>query len=355
MRLQSFPSTRQPLQPIDVRQHLTDLRRSQLGTSKFVGAVKELSESQSKTLNTFLESNSECIAGQQVNPRFRDACERLLSRYLELARRRNMTIEPVENCIPVFQELAKELRHNCVTFKLPPERLVTATLLSEQPLGDLSEDKRLAPFFRRFRGLVARAVTSNPSDPHGYLHDLYSRFSTCETQEARHEVLPLTAPTLLFVAKTSRDLAPLERLALFRAELKSLLEAKEFQPLFELFLKDSARSRFLESLLIRLKAKKCRPFLNETARLYQEIADDSSFSKLLPRRADILVAVLRHGDKAKAFLTGMLAQEVRITELAQRCGEPLTAKDIRVLCLRTPLKAHNMEAQLREKCPRNAG
>jgi hypothetical protein len=176
-----------------------------------------------------------------MDPRFRDECGRLLSRYLELARRRSMTIHPAENCVPVLHELAKELRLNCIAFKLSPDKLVTTNLLSEQPLRELSQDATLAPFPGRFRGLVERAVASNPADRHGYLRDLHFRFPTCAAHENQHERAPLTGKTLLFLAKTLRHLDPLSRLALFRAELKSLLQTKEFQPLLGIFVTDSAR------------------------------------------------------------------------------------------------------------------
>jgi hypothetical protein len=173
--------------------------------------------------------------------------------------------------------------------------------------------------------------------------------------EARHGTPPLTGNTLLFLAKTLRNLDPLSRLALFRAELKTLLEAKEFQPLLGIFVTDSARSRFIERQLTRFKEEDCRPYLRETLRLYREIANDSSFAKLQPRRADILVAVLRRGANAKEFLEGMLAQEARIAQLAEQCGERLSAKDIRVLCLRAPRKAQEIEAALSQRSSGSQG
>lgn len=355
MKPEPSSSSRQFSRPEDVQQHLAELRRSQRDVGKFVGAVQELSEKQSQTLATFLLRDSECIVGNEMDPRFRGACERLLSRYLELARRRNMTIHPAENCVPVFHELAKELRLNCVAFKLSPDKLVTTTLLSEKSLRELSQDATLAPFLSRFRGLVDRAVASNPADPHGYLHDLHFRFSTCAEYEARHQSPPLTGKTLLFLAKTLRNLDPLSRLALFRAELRALVEAKEFQPLLGIFVTDSARSRFIEQLLIRFKEKDCRTYLREALKLYREIASDSSFAKLQSRRADILVAVFRQGAKAKEFLATMLAQEARIAQLAEQCGERLTAKEIRVLCLRAPRKASQVEAELLQRSAGNEG
>lgn len=355
MKPEPSSSSRQLSRPEDVHQHLTALRRSQREVGKFVGAVQDLSEQHTQILAKFLASNSECIAGSEMNPRFRDACERLLTRYLELARRRNMTIHPPENCIPVFHELAKELRLNCVAFKLSPDKLATTTLLSEKALRELSQDPILVQFLSRFRGLIDRAVESNPADPHGYLHDLHFRFSTCAEHETRHQSLPLTGNTLLFLAKTLRNLDPLVRLALFRAELKSLLETTEFQPLLGIFATDSARSRFIERVLTRFKEEDCRPYLRKTLKLYREIANDSSFAQLQSRRADILVAVFRQGAKAKEFLATMLAQEARIAQLAEQCGERLTAKDIRVLCLRAPRKASQVEAELSQRSAGNKG
>ncbi len=355
MKPQQVTSPRQPPRPEEVQQYLAELRKSQREISKFVGAVKELSERQSQTLEGFISNSSECIAGAQMDSRFRDACDRMLRRYLELARRRQMTIDPPEHCIPVFQELTKELRLNCATLKLSPNKLVTATLLSEKPLIELSQNRELAPFLSRFRGLVERAVTSNSADPHGYLCDVHSRFSVCKARELEHEALPLRERTLLFVAQTLRDYRPLTRLGLFRVKMKELLEAQEFRPISGLFQTDSARSRFIEGLLARLKEKDCRPYLSETSRLYKEIAGERSFEKLQSRRADILVAVLRHREKAKQFLKEMLEQEARITQLAERCGERLCAKEIRVLCLKTPRKAHEVETTLSKRSAEISG
>jgi hypothetical protein len=319
---------------------------SQREIGKFVGTVQEFSPEQLEVLREFLATNSEAIAGRALHPQFNAACERLLYRYMELARRRNMTIQAPQGCAAVLHELTKELRLNCATFKLAPEKLVSATLLSGQPLRELQEDKILAPFIDRFRDLVGRAMSSYPADPHAYLHDVCSRFSLCEAHESQHEPRPLKDRTILFLAKTRRELEPLERLALFRSELQSLRAALEFEPLLALFRTDLARTRFLEGVLTRFKEEGCRPYLRNVLESFNEIVVDAAFEKLRSRRADILVGILRYGDGVKEFFKKMLEKESRITDLATRSGASFSSREIRVLCLRTPRKADKVEASL---------
>jgi hypothetical protein len=146
---------------------------------------------------------------------------------------------------------------------------------------------------------------------------------------------------------------PGERLALFRRQLESLLNSDECKLLTGVFSKDSARTRFIERLLTRFKVEECRAYLSEAAKLYREICEDESFAWLQHRRADILVAIERYGKTTKEFLSAMLVQEGRIAVMAEACGERLTPKQLRVLCLRTPRKAAAFEDALRQRCPRS--
>ena len=67
------------------------------------------------------------------------------------------------------------------------------------------------------------------------------------------------------------------------------------------------------------------------------------------RPSDIVYAVSKHTHGAKEYLLSVVATEQRLIALHKELRRKITAKDLRVLCLKDPTGARHLEVQLKEE------
>jgi hypothetical protein len=190
---------------------------------------------------------------------------------------------------------------------MPPEVLVTATLLCRNPVRKVLEDPRIKGFVGEHSHMLERALRSYPADPGAFLLDVRARLNSLNRCEAKCRGIKLQPATLVFIAKTHRDQTAKDALGNFRAQLDSLRTKEEFLPILALFKTEADRQRFVEAQLIRRGAAGCEGYLESISGIFYSIMADAQFAEYRSRPAMVLAAILRRENGARKELAAQLA------------------------------------------------
>lgn len=139
------------------------VRERQSSTNaKFVGGV-HIAEKLKKAIRKFIKSDA--IAQAICDSRnYLEAAERLIYRFEELCRRRQVNISSMECRQYAYRRLLIDLHLNTSCTGTSPKKMVTVTLLNSELVQDLFTDKNLSKILAACPSFIDILAERNPSD-----------------------------------------------------------------------------------------------------------------------------------------------------------------------------------------------
>jgi hypothetical protein len=306
---------------------------------KFVGKTI-LDDHICARITSFISSDAQVISYSTKIPEFPQALETLLSRFEGLCQRRGLPSPRSPFDTQVYSELSKKLHDNIEFFQCPATLAISPTLLSPTALIEAFSTEPLSDYYKNLPGTVRRSFAKNPANPVKFMLDCHSRLQEIDSYLATiKETLPDSSK--LRIAMASHQKKVIELVDSHFALIKSISQEREFRDIYR------NEPSVVKHAVNNYGEKGARDFLRLIHKTYANILADDGFKILRSRPKTILIAAIHHPHNTEQFLEAMLEREKNIRKLADRVGEVIGNKEIRTLCLKTPLRARELESSLR--------
>lgn len=272
---------------------IESLRDAQRLSGKSAQGCSHLSRERLELISEFVENDPILRAVGAGNADLRTAIERLLERFEELCRRRDIAIQTETARKWAYRILAVELMVNAQVCEMEPGEVLSATLLNSKLVSDIFSQKEF-PALDDAPSLIRDAIRHRPGRERAWLSDIL----VAEERLQHHPAFcTLSDSPWVFRVAASCHKEP-------EVFLRNVVAARmrlEADPEFE---------GFADAPWIYLWAA-VRPdpegILRSVQRESAEILEEQEFSLLKPRPGLVREAVARSAKNARTFLRGVLA------------------------------------------------
>jgi hypothetical protein len=270
---------------------------------------------------------------------FPAAAKRLLRCFERLCVRTNLLVNDAEFRTQSYQYLLSQLAHNTQFFGFNPKVLVTATLMSKVPLTELPEAD-LCATSPEVSKLFYRAFAGHSQSIERFFAEGKERMSELD-EVLKQEKCYLPRSCMITYAYFHTSTPVVELLRRHMDLINQMCGEEQFKRL--------PRS-LVEMVVARRKPGVVQEELERIDKDSVTLMRDADLQRSFAARpSDIVYAVSKHTHGAKEYLLSVVATEQRLIALHKELRRKITAKDLRVLCLKDPTGARRLEVQLKEE------